>query len=46
MESMDEFVEDPAPPVLWDADPECAHEIVDGPGGGIVCTRCDGWYCL
>ena len=30
---------------LWDADPDCNHEVVDAPGGGIVCTKCGGWFC-
>lgn len=31
---------------LFDADPECKHEIVDAPGGGVKCTKCTGWFCF
>ena len=31
---------------LWDADPNCDHEVVDAPGGGVKCTKCPGWFCL
>lgn len=31
---------------LWDADPNCEHNIVAAPGGGVRCTKCAGWYCL
>lgn len=31
---------------LWDADPNCIHNIVDAPGGGVKCTKCKGWMCL
>ena len=31
--------------VLWNSDPECVHELVSGPGGGIVCSKCRGWFC-
>lgn len=31
---------------LWQADPKCWHEIESGPGGGIVCTKCNGWFCF
>jgi len=30
---------------LWDADPNCHHEVVDAPGGGVKCTKCRGWFC-
>lgn len=30
---------------LYAADPECIHELVDPPGGGIACRRCPGWFC-
>ena len=30
---------------LWDADPDCDHEVVDAPGGGVVCLKCGGWFC-
>lgn len=30
---------------LWDADPDCEHEIVEASGGGIKCTKCNGWFC-
>jgi len=31
---------------LWDGSPDCEHEVVDSPGGGVVCVRCKGWCCL
>ena len=30
---------------LWDAEPDCDHEIVSASGGGIKCTKCGGWFC-
>ena len=30
---------------LWDADPDCEHEIVSASGGGIKCKKCGGWFC-
>ena len=30
---------------LWDADPECKHEVLAAPGGGIKCRKCGGWFC-
>jgi hypothetical protein len=30
---------------LWDADPECDHDVDDAPGGGVACKRCGGWFC-
>ena len=30
---------------LFDADPNCKHEIVDASGGGVKCTKCRGWFC-
>jgi hypothetical protein len=29
---------------LWDADPNCDHEIVDK-WSGIECKKCKGWFC-
>jgi len=31
---------------LFDADPDCEHEIVDAHGGGVKCTKCTGWFCF
>ena len=31
---------------LNNADPDCKHEVVDAPGGGIKCTKCQGWFCF
>lgn len=36
--------EDEAEP-LHNADPDCQHDIVDAPGGGVKCTKCPGWFC-
>ena len=30
---------------LWDADPNCKHNIESAIGGGIRCTKCTGWFC-
>ena len=30
---------------LWDADPNCWHEIKSSSGGGVHCTKCRGWFC-
>jgi hypothetical protein len=31
---------------LYNALPNCKHEIVDGYGwSGIRCKKCGGWYC-
>jgi hypothetical protein len=31
---------------LWDADPECEHDVQCAPfGGGVKCTKCRGWCC-
>ena len=31
---------------LWDADPNCQHEIEEKMSGGVKCTRCHGWCCF
>ena len=31
---------------LWDALPGCTHDIQAQPGGGIRCTKCNGWFCF
>ena len=31
---------------LYNADPNCDHNIIDSPGGGVKCTKCTGWFCL
>lgn len=30
---------------LYDADPNCKHEIIGAPGGGIKCLKCKAWFC-
>lgn len=30
---------------LWNADPDCEHEVVNAPGGGVKCKKCRGWFC-
>lgn len=30
---------------LWDADPNCEHDIKAQPGGGVRCLKCSGWFC-
>lgn len=29
---------------LYDADPECEHEVV-ALGSGVGCIHCKGWFC-
>lgn len=31
---------------LWDADPNCVHDIQPQSGGGVRCVKCQGWCCL
>ena len=31
---------------LWNADPECKHEVEHASGGGVKCRKCGGWKCL
>jgi len=31
---------------LYDADPDCKHDIVCASGGGIKCSKCRGWFCF
>lgn len=30
---------------LWNADPNCEHNIISMPSGGVKCTKCKGWCC-
>lgn len=30
---------------LWGADPNCKHEVVAQPRGGVKCKKCPGWFC-
>lgn len=30
---------------LYNADSNCKHNIIDANGGGIRCTKCNGWFC-
>ena len=30
---------------LWEADPNCKHDIQPARGGGVKCTKCSGWFC-
>lgn len=35
--------------ILYDADPNCKHTIRAKEmweGGGVVCTKCRGWFCF
>jgi hypothetical protein len=45
-ELFDEFKEFEKETELFDADPNCKHEIVDAPGGGVKCSKCTGWFCF
>jgi hypothetical protein len=31
--------------LLYNADPDCNHEIYGASGGGIKCKHCTGWFC-
>ena len=33
-------------PELWDADPDCWHELDPNSWSGIKCMKCTGWYRL
>jgi ATP-dependent exoDNAse (exonuclease V) alpha subunit len=33
-------------PGLLNADPNCVHNEVAAPGGGVKCTKCGGWFCF
>jgi hypothetical protein len=30
---------------LYNADPNCKHEVYGASGGGVKCIKCGGWYC-
>lgn len=30
---------------LYNADPNCNHNIVPQLSGGVKCTKCGGWFC-
>lgn len=40
-----DFLSKPIEQELWDADPNCAHDIQPAQGGGVKCTKCHGWFC-
>lgn len=31
---------------LWGGDPNCYHEEVSTPGGGVRCKYCSAWFCF
>ena len=31
---------------LFDADPDCEHDIQAKPNGGVGCVKCGGWFCF
>jgi len=31
---------------LFGSDPNCEHEVVSAPGGGVKCKKCTGWFCF
>jgi hypothetical protein len=35
----------PAHGELFNADPNCEHNIVHASGGGVKCSKCPGWFC-
>lgn len=30
---------------LYDADPDCEHEVEEQRRGGVKCKHCPGWFC-
>lgn len=30
---------------LYNADPNCEHEVIHKLSGGIACIKCTGWFC-
>lgn len=42
-----EIIKDYPANELYDAGPNCAHEVIDNfyGGGGVKCRKCGGWYC-
>ena len=32
--------------ILYDSSSNCVHNVVSSPGGGVKCTKCNGWYCF
>ena len=30
---------------LYNADPNCEHNVVAQLSGGVKCTKCGGWFC-
>lgn len=45
VEDDDEVLKDYPAEKLWDADPKCKHRVIGAPGGGVKCTKCNGWFC-
>ena len=35
-----------SPIELFNADPNCEHNVVCAPCGGVKCTKCSGWFRL
>jgi hypothetical protein len=31
---------------LWNATPDCNGRVISAPGGGVKCTKCQGWFCF
>lgn len=31
---------------LYGGDPNCDHEEVSSPGGGVKCKYCSAWFCF
>lgn len=31
--------------ILWQADPDCKHELDPKSWSGIKCLHCSGWFC-
>ncbi len=31
---------------LYNADENCEHNIQSVSGGGVKCTKCNGWFCF
>ena len=31
---------------LYNADPNCVHDVKAQLSGGVKCTKCPGWFCF
>lgn len=45
VKTFDEMLEEDDNDELFDADPNCQHNLISPRGGGVKCTKCPGWFC-